>query len=124
MKQTLKEAVAEYIENHVSRNENASFSAAFRAGAEWQLKQSPWISVEEKLPAEQELVLCRMLSNGAIVSGYIYLKSCKPRVATNADFEFEDYGDYEPDIWMPIPSFDEILEANKDVLERIKEKGD
>lgn len=26
--------------------------------------------------------------------------------------------------WMPIPSFDEILEANKDVLERIKEKGD
>ena len=26
--------------------------------------------------------------------------------------------------WFPIPSFDEILEANKDVLERIKEKGD
>lgn len=24
----------------------------------------------------------------------------------------------------PIPSFDEILEANRDVLERIKEKGD
>ena len=26
--------------------------------------------------------------------------------------------------WFPIPSFDEILEDNKDVLERIKEKGD
>ena len=26
--------------------------------------------------------------------------------------------------WMSIPSFDEILEANKDVLKRIKEKGD
>ena len=26
--------------------------------------------------------------------------------------------------WFPIPSFDEILEVNKDVLERIKEKGD
>lgn len=26
--------------------------------------------------------------------------------------------------WFPIPSFDEIPEANKDVLERIKEKGD
>ena len=26
--------------------------------------------------------------------------------------------------WRPIQSFDEILEANKDVLERIKEKGD
>ena len=65
-----------------------------------------------------------MVSNGAIVSGYIYVESGEPRVATNADFEFEDYGNYEPDIWMPIPSFDEILEVNKDVLERIKEKGD
>lgn len=27
-------------------------------------------------------------------------------------------------MWMPIPSFDDILEANKDVLERIKEKGE
>lgn len=26
--------------------------------------------------------------------------------------------------WLPIPSFDEILKANRDVLERIKEKGD
>ena len=26
--------------------------------------------------------------------------------------------------WLPIPSFDDILEANRDVLERIKEKGD
>lgn len=26
--------------------------------------------------------------------------------------------------WMSIPSFNEILEANKDVLKRIKEKGD
>ena len=30
----------------------------------------------------------------------------------------------KPIYWMPIPSFDEILEANRDVLERIKEKGD
>lgn len=29
-----------------------------------------------------------------------------------------------PVAWMPIPSFDDILEANRDVLERIKEKGD
>lgn len=33
-------------------------------------------------------------------------------------------GYYEEITRMPIPSFDEILEANKDVLERIKEKGD
>lgn len=33
-------------------------------------------------------------------------------------------GYYEENTRMPIPSFDEIIEANKDVLERIKEKGD
>ena len=30
----------------------------------------------------------------------------------------------ECDMWMYIPSFDDILESNRDVLERIKEKGD
>lgn len=33
-------------------------------------------------------------------------------------------GLYKVICWQPIPSFDEILEANRDVLERIKEKGD
>lgn len=99
--------------------------AAFIKGAEWQAKQSPWISVEERLPEQNELVLCRMVSNEAIVSGFIIpTPSGRPRVVTLPDFEFEDYGDYVCDMWTPIPSFDEILEANKDVLERIKEKGD
>ena len=31
---------------------------------------------------------------------------------------------YDTVAWMPIPSFDDILEANRDVLERIKQKGD
>lgn len=35
-----------------------------------------------------------------------------------------DLADYKVICWQPIPSFDEILEANRDVLERIKEKGD
>ena len=66
-----------------------------------------------------------MVSNEAIVSGFIIpMPSGRPRVVTLPDFEFEDYGDYVCDMWTPIPSFDEILEANKDVLERIKEKGD
>lgn len=99
--------------------------AAFIKGAEWQSKQSPWISVKERLPEQNELVLCRMVSNEAIVSGFIIpMPSGRPRVVTLPDFEFEDYGDYVCDMWTPIPSFDEILEANKDVLERIKEKGD
>ncbi len=32
---------------------------AFEAGAEWQAKQSPWISVKEQLPEELTSVLVR-----------------------------------------------------------------
>lgn len=80
----------------------------FKAGAEWQAKQSSWINVKERLPKENEMVLCRMVSNGAIVSGYIIVEAGKPpRVATSGNFEFEDYGDYECDMWMHIPDLEE-----------------
>lgn len=133
MKQTVEEAAKENILfNHrtVDRTlfgkDLAKFGEInFVQGAEWQSKQSPWISVNERLPEPNKLVLCRMVSNGAIVSGYIVVSSGRsPYVATDGGFEFEDWNDYECDMWMPIPSFDDILEANKDVLERIKEKGD
>ena len=133
MKQTVEEAAKENILfNHrtVDRTffgkDLAKFGEInFVQGAEWQSKQSPWISVKERLPEPNKLVLCRRVSNGAIVSGYIVVSSGRsPYVATDGGFEFEDWNDYECDMWMPIPSFDEILEANRDVLERIKEKGD
>ena len=136
MKQTVEEAAKEYAELIVKPQEMyLSFEGvyslkedlfnSFSAGAEWQAKQSPLISVKERLPEPNKLVLCRMVSNGAIVSGYIVVSSGRsPYVATDGGFEFEDWNDYECDMWMPIPSFDEILEANRDVLERIKEKGD
>jgi len=139
MKQTVEEAAYDYATNktsfrkdvlkevdadtYVSRH--ADSMEDFQCGAEWQSKQSPWISVKERLPEPNKLVLCRMVSNGAIVSGYIVVSSGRsPYVATDGGFEFEDWNGYECDMWMPIPSFDEILEANIDVLERIKEKGD
>ena len=139
MKQTVEEAAYDYATNktkfrkdvlkevdadtYVSRH--ADSMEDFQCGAEWQSKQSPWISVKERLPEPNKLVLCRMVSNGAIVSGYIVVSSGRlPYVATDGGFEFEDWNDYECDMWMSIPSFDEILEANRDVLERIKQKGD
>ena len=133
MKQTVEEAAKENILfNHrtVDRTlfgkDLAKFGEInFVQGAQWQSKQSPWISVNERLPEPNKLVLCRMVSNGAIVSGYIVVSSGRsPYVATDGGFEFEDWNGYECDMWMYIPSFDEILEANRDVLERIKEKGD
>ena len=88
----------------------------FRKGAEWQAKQSPWISVKERLPEEKQRVL--VVRN----SGLICESCCNLR---NKSWLIYGFG-YVYDVvgWMPIPSFDEILEANRDVLERIKEKGD
>lgn len=149
MKQTVEEAAREAIHKHYKCNGEYpcternycehfkgsnpaydcgecgadEFKEGFIAGAEWQSKRSLWISVEERLPEEDELVLCRMVSNGAIVSGFINpISGCQPQVSTLPDFLFEDYSDYVCDMWMPIPSFDQILEANKDVLQRMKEK--
>lgn len=134
MKQTVEEAEKEYaksvIDSFGTNGVPSSIFAikgmialGFENGAEWHARQSPWISVEERLPEDNELVLCRMVSNGTIVSGFIIpTPSGRPRVVTLPDFEFEDYGDYVCDMWSPIPSFDEILEANKDVLQRLKEK--
>lgn len=130
MKQTVEDAAKEAAEDcyecqYDNSLEMRLVKEAFRQGAEWQSKQSPWISVNERLPDPNKIVLCRMVSNGAIVSGYIVVSSGRsPYVATDGGFEFEDWNGYECDMWMYIPSFDEILEANRDVLERIKEKGD
>jgi hypothetical protein len=55
----LKEVDAD---NYVLRKGNCSED--FIAGAEWQAKQSPWISVEDKLPS---------LNQKVIVYKYIYL---------------------------------------------------
>ncbi|KAB5450076.1 DUF551 domain-containing protein [Phocaeicola vulgatus] len=128
MKQTLEKAAIEscVIDRSIYNDEYQPYYLdGFKDGAEWQAKQSPWISVNERLPDPNKIVLCRMVSNGSIVSGYIVVSPGRsPYVATDGGFEFEDWNDYECDMWMPIPSFDEILEANRDVLERIKEKGD
>lgn len=119
MKQLEKEAaVKELMSSHsvvvdmggfkdLLYNSNAMLNM-FRKGAEWQSEQSPWISVTEQLPNEDEIVLCRMKSNGAIISGYVFISpEGYARVSTSPDFEFEDYGGYECDMWMPIPKFNE-----------------
>ena len=127
MKQTLEEAAIKH-QNGFSTCEDESVLGAFSngmhhqsyksfiAGAKWQAKQSPWISVEDAIPNKQAKGMCQVkLVDGSIdemamreVNKWIY-----PYIKTG-------YVTH----WKPIPSFDEILEANKDVLERIKEKGD
>jgi hypothetical protein len=93
---------------------------AFKKGADWQSKQSPWISVKDKAGYDSSDDCIVMVTNGDVFRAYFSSKD---------EWIKKDGGSYDEVIddvvaWFPIPSFDEILEANKDVLERIKEKGD
>lgn len=73
--------------------------------AEWALAHQ-WVKVEERLPDRNELVFCEMKSNGAVVSGYIFVnENGIPQVATDPSFEFADYGYYEPIRWMKRPKY-------------------
>lgn len=146
MKQTLEEAAYDYAaqktkfrkdvlkevdaDNYVSRHSDCMED--FQCGVQWQAKQSPWISVKERLPEENENIII-MCEHGAIfngtycngvwfcMDGYIYdMYKGNPIYSSMSSIPSL----WEPVAWMPIPSFDEILETNKDVLERIKEKGD
>jgi hypothetical protein len=83
----------------------------FRKGAEWQAKQSPWISVEDKLPSLNQKVI---VYNGKQV--YISHRTEKDYAKDTNSFLY-GLQTYNVVAWMPIPSFDEILEANKDVLD-------
>lgn len=140
MKQTLEEASKEAIHTHYNCNgeypcgernycehcngKNTAFDCCecgadefkegFIAGAEWHANQSPWISVEERLPEEgQEVIVLYEYVSTFMVQTSFYHK----------EYEVWCFGDSKIIAWMSIPSFDEILEANRDVLERIKEKG-
>lgn len=105
MKYTLEEAAREYYERRKIYLSKDLFRPRiidiFKAGAEWQAKQSPWIKIgdrENPMPNDKPCLL--LLEDGSVV---------------------DDRSDWEEKYlmvvaWMPIPSFDEILEDNKDVL--------
>lgn len=117
MKQTVEEAAREYADrNWPNGRFNCTSEVSFIAGAEWQSKQSPWISVKERLPEENKEYL--VVLDNRVVYVAQYNKNNKSWLIYGTGYT------YNVVAYMPIPSFDEILEANRDVLERIKEKGD
>lgn len=123
MKQTVEAAAREYSNDQRNRQHHCEpyCIVDFKSGAEWQAKQSPWISVKERPPKHNiEVIICHE-REFYIGKMYHSMQSNWWRVSED---ERTDMIVNEDDFWMPIPSFDEILEANKDVLERIKEKGD
>lgn len=129
MKQTVEEAAREYWNSWLKSNPNidktriVSLGFAFKAGAEWQSKQSPWISVKERLPEEGKPVLIR-LKDSVIRLACYDIEEDSNIYFWNDNYSYETFRPWDVTHWREIPSFDEILEANRDVLERIKEKGD
>lgn len=45
-----------YDENYINMK---LIKESFESGVEWQKKQSPWVSVEERLPEDSEIVLTK-----------------------------------------------------------------
>ena len=145
MKHTVEEAARGYSNDCRNRQRHCEpyCIVDFISGAEWQSKQSPWISVNERLPEKTKydwvLVIIRDKRDGFI--GLPQIGELRSdgfwHTRESDDFNTEqfrrEYGTtdalgvflhQEVLAWLPIPSFDDILEANRDVLERIKEKGD
>ena len=128
MKQTVEEAAVDFADYELKNLDKLPFvvsakadydnglTKGFKSGAEWQSKQSPWISVKERLPEENKEYLVVLDNRVVYVSQYN--KNNKSWLIYGTGYT------YNVVAYMPIPSFDEILEANRDVLERIKQKGD
>ena len=132
MKQTVEEAARKNILfNHrtvdrtLSGKDLAKFGEInFVQGAEWQSKQSPWISVKERLPGKNTGVFFTVEWKDSCNGYFVGLYYGNGQWESDNRMFLQDSPLYRITHYMPIPSFDEILEENRDVLERIKQKGD
>ena len=62
MKQTVEEAAKEYSSQWAWNSQPDMWQSEkdFKAGADWQSKQSPWISVEDAIPNKQAKGMCQV----------------------------------------------------------------
>lgn len=74
----------------------------FMAGAEWQAKQSLWVSVEERLPENQDIVLVRGEYGGKATA---YLHGKDSGFIVYGEDAYKVFG--EVTHWMPIPDLEE-----------------
>ncbi len=110
MKQTVEEAAKKYSNDCRNRQLHCEpyCIVDFISGAQWQSKQSPWISVKERLPEEEQKVFVLTMRYGVP-----YIQKEKFRRSSNLDTkERWIHGNSIVLAWLPIPSFDEILKNN------------
>lgn len=95
----------------LNKEQTSIITSAFKSGWDEALRNQ-WISVKEKLPPRYVKVFVLLEYEGSIqIHTYQYCGEHRWHFA-----------DAKIIAWMPIPSFDEILEINKDVLKRLKDK--
>jgi hypothetical protein len=124
MKQTLEEVAKENILfNHrtVDRTLSGSNLAQFGItnfiqGAEWQAKQSPWVSVKDRLPELGDPVLIR-LKDGTVRLAVLDTDDNSDAYFWSDNYSYETISGWDTTHWMPIPP----LESNGNELKR-KEK--
>lgn len=84
--------------------------------------KTQWVNVKEQLPQVGISVLVLTSNSKVSISKRYQPKDCKGNnigtVMWRGSFTFQN----SIIAWMPIPSFDDILQVNKDVLKRLKDK--
>lgn len=118
MKQTVEEAAissqcemgCQDCPNHAQAYDgyysSKNVKCPFILGAEWQSKQYPWISVKEKAGCDTSDDCIVMVANDDIFKAYFSSKN--KWMKSNGGYYDEVIDDVVA--WMPIPSFDDILE--------------
>lgn len=123
MKQTVEEAAIAFANKCRTANvkggldypyDELDMRNAFEAGVEWadEHHKNLWISVEERLPEKDGYYV---VTDGNIIA-IVYFFKCWDKFARYRGYPFTFYENNAIKAYMPIPSFDQILEANKDVL--------
>ena len=110
MKQTLEEVAKENILfNHrtVDRTLSGSNLAQFGItnfiqGAEWQAKQSPWVSVKDRLPELGDPVLIR-LKDGTVRLAVLDTDDNSDAYFWSDNYSYETISGCDTTHWMPIP---------------------
>lgn len=111
MKQTIEEAAREYASceviygglNGLSGLDSSKYEP-FIDGAKWQAKQSPWISVKERLPDEGYPVLIR-LKDGVVRIACYDIDEDSNMYFWNDNYAYETFRAWDVTHWMPIPKF-------------------
>lgn len=103
MDEKLEQAATYYTQSEVKGMidhdiDTGDMKRAFIAGANWQKEQSPWISVKDILPDNQDLVLVRSEYNGKATA---YYHGKNSGFITYGEGAYKDFGDITH--WMPIP---------------------